>query len=64
MGYWKFNNALLKDKGSKGRKSIGQRHQRLENEIHVCLNGKNVNNQTAFNLVQKQNESVNLRNET
>ena len=35
--------------------------KRLENEI--CLNGINVNNQTVANLVQKQNELVNLRNE-
>ena len=35
--------------------------KRLENEI--CLNGINVNNQTVVNLVQKQTELVNLRNE-
>ena len=35
--------------------------KRLENEI--CLNSINVNNQTVVNLVQKQNELVNLRNE-
>ena len=35
--------------------------KRLKNEI--CLNGINVNYQTVVNLVQKQNELVNLRNE-
>ena len=29
----------------------------------ICLKSINVNNQTVVNLVQKQNELVNLRNE-
>ena len=45
----------------KEEKALEEDIKRLENEI--CLNGTNVNNQTVVNLVQKQNELVNLRNE-
>ena len=35
--------------------------KRLENEL--CGNGININNQTVANLVQKQNQLINVRNE-
>ena len=50
-----------KRKTVKEEKALEEDIKRLENEI--CLNGINVNNQTVVNLVQKQNELVNLRNE-
>ena len=50
-----------KKKRVKEENALGEDIKRLENEI--CLNGINVNNQTVVNLVQKQNELVNLRNE-
>ena len=50
-----------KQKRVKEEKALEEDIKRLENEI--CLNGINVNNQTVANLVQKQNELVNLRNE-
>ena len=50
-----------KKKRVKEEKTLEEDIKRLENEI--CLNGINVINQTVVNLVQKQNELVNLRNE-
>ena len=50
-----------KQKRVKEEKALEEDIKRLENEI--CLNCINVNNQTFVNLVQKQNELVNLRNE-
>ena len=50
-----------KKKRVKEKKALEEDIKRLENEIY--LNGINVNNQTVVNLVQKQNELVNLRNE-
>ena len=50
-----------KKKRVKEENALEEDIKRLENEI--CLNGINVNNQTVVNLVQKQNELVNLRNE-
>ena len=35
--------------------------KRLENEL--CGNGVNINNQTVVNLVQKQNQLIDVRNE-
>ena len=50
-----------KKKRVKEENALEEDIKRLEKEI--CLNGINVNNQTVVNLVQKQNELVNLRNE-
>ena len=50
-----------KKKRVKEEKALEEDIKRLENEI--CLNGINVINQTLVNLVQKQNELINLRNE-
>ena len=50
-----------KTKRVKEEKALEDDIKRLENAIR--LNGINVNNQFVVNLVQKQNELVNLRNE-
>ena len=50
-----------KTKREKEEKALEEGIKRLENEIR--LNGINVINQTVVNIVQKQNELVNLRNE-
>ena len=55
------NSSEKKKKRVKEEKALEEDIKRLENEI--CLNSINVNNQTVVNLVQKQNELVNLRNE-
>ena len=55
------NSSEKKQKRVKEEKTLEEDIKRLENEI--CLNGTNVYNQTVVNLVQKQNELVNLRNE-
>ena len=57
----KYSSEKKKRKRVKEENALEEDIKRLENEI--CLNGINVNNQTVVNLVQKQNEWVNLRNE-
>ena len=60
-GYTIKYSSEKKKKRVKEEKALEEDIKRLENEI--CLNGINVINQTVVNLVQKQNELVNLRNE-